>query len=123
MIQVAGLASRNFSESEDVRPFDKGRMEVITFGRATVGRATFSPGWKWSECVKPVAGTDSCEVAHLGYVVAGRMHVVMEDGTEGDAGPGDLVEIAPGHDAWIVGDEPCVFLDFQGAADYARHQA
>ena len=123
MIQVAGLASRNFSESEDVRPFDKERMEVITFGRATVGRATFSPGWKWSECVKPVAGTDSCEVAHLGYVVAGRMHVVMEDGTEGDAGPGDLVEIAPGHDAWIVGDEPCVFLDFQGAADYARHQA
>jgi ethanolamine utilization protein EutQ (cupin superfamily) len=117
---MTGLASRNFSESEDVRPFDKGRMEVITLGRATVGRATFSPGWKWSECVKPVAGTDRCEVAHLGYVVAGRMHVVMQDGTEGVAGPGDLVEIAPGHDAWIVGDEPCVFLDVQGAADYAK---
>ncbi len=75
---------------------------------------------KWSECVKPVAGTETCEVAHLGFVVSGRMHVVMDDGTEGDAGPGDLVEIAPGHDAWIVGEEPCVFIDFQGASNYAE---
>ncbi len=117
------LASRNFSASDDVRTFDKGRMEVITLGGATVGRATFSAGWKWSECVKPVAGTESCQVAHLGYVVSGRMHVVMDDGTEGEAGPGDLVEVSPGHDAWIVGDEPCVFLDVQGAANYARQPA
>ncbi len=120
---MAALARRNFAASEDIRTFDKGRMEVITLGGATVGRATFSPGWKWSECVKPVAGTESCQVAHLGYVVSGRMHVVMDDGTEGEAGPGDLVEVSPGHDAWIVGDEPCVFLDVQGAANYARQPA
>ena len=71
--------------------------------------------------MKPIAGTDACQAAHLGYVVSGRMHVVMSDGTQGDAGPGDLVEIAPGHDAWIVGDEPCVFVDFQGASHYAKH--
>ncbi len=117
---MGGLASKNFGGADDVRSFDKGRMEVITLGGATVGRATFEPGWKWSECLKPVAGTDTCEVAHLGYVVSGRMHVVMDDGTEADAGPGELVEIAPGHDAWIVGDEPCVFLDFQGASNYGK---
>ncbi len=117
---MAGLARKNFAATDDVRTFDKGRVEVITLGGATVGRATFEPGWKWSECVKPVAGTDTCQADHLGFVVSGRMHVVMDDGTEGDAGPGDLVDIAPGHDAWIVGEEPCVFIDFQGASDYAK---
>ncbi len=117
---MAGLASRNFAEPDETRTFEKGRMEVVQLGDATVGRATFEPGWKWSECVKPIAGTDSCQVAHLGYVVSGRMHVVMDDGTEGEAEPGHLVDIAPGHDAWIVGDEPCVFIDFQGAPGYAK---
>lgn len=117
---MGGLARKSFAAADDIRTFDKGRMEVLALGGATVGRATFEPGWKWSECVKPIAGTDSCQVAHLGYVVSGRMHVVMDDGTDGDAGPGDLVDIAPGHDAWIVGDEPCVFIDFQGAPGYAK---
>lgn len=114
------LAARSFSAADDVRTFDKGRMEVVSLGGTTVGRATFEPGWRWSECVKPVAGTDSCQVAHLGYVVSGRMRVVMDDGTEGDAGPGDVFQIAPGHDAWILGDEACVIVDFQGAANYAK---
>jgi hypothetical protein len=95
-------------------------MDLITAGSTTIGRAVFEPGWKWSECVKPIAGTDSCQVAHTGYIVSGRMHVVMDDGTEGDAGPGQVFVIAPGHDAWIVGDEPCIALDVQGAATYAK---
>lgn len=117
---MAGLESQNFDTPDETRAFDKGQLAVITLGDATVGRGTFQPGWRWSECVKPIAGTDSCQAAHLGYVVAGRMHVAMDDGTESEAGPGDLVNIAPGHDAWIVGDEPCVFIDFEGASNYAK---
>lgn len=117
---MAGLASRSLASTDDVRTFDKGRMEVVTLGGATVGRGTFEPGWRWSECVKPIAGTDSCQAAHLGYVVSGRMRVVMDDGTQGEAAAGDVFDIAPGHDAWIVGDEVCVIVDFQGASNYAR---
>ena len=117
---MAGLESRSFDQPDETRTFDKGRMDLITAGSTTIGRAVFEPGWKWSECVKPIAGTDSCQVAHTGYIVSGQMHVVMDDGTEGDAGPGQVFVIAPGHDAWIVGDEPCIALDVQGAATYAK---
>jgi hypothetical protein len=117
---MAGLERQNFSEPDETRTFAKGQLDVITLGTSTVGRATFEPGWKWSECVKPIVGTDSCEVSHLGYMVSGRMHVVMDDGTETDAGPGDLFNIAPGHDAWVVGDETCVALDFEGSSNYAN---
>jgi EutQ-like cupin domain len=117
---MAGLSSQNFNAPDETRTFDKGQLAVITLGTATVGRATFQPGWKWSECVKPIAGTESCEAAHLGYVVSGQMHVVMDDGATADTRPGDLVNIAPGHDAWVVGDEPCVMVDFEGASNYAQ---
>ena len=95
-------------------------MNVVNIGGATVGRAVFNPGWKWSNDVKPIAGTDSCQAPHTGYVISGSMHVVMDDGTEGDAGPGDAIAISPGHDARIVGDEPCVMLDWSGSANYAK---
>jgi hypothetical protein len=117
---MAGLDSKNFESPDEKRTFDKGGINVITLGKKTVGRATFEPGWKWSECVKPIVGTDTCQVSHLGYVISGRMHVLMDDGTEGEAGPGDLFDIAPGHDAWIVGNEACVVLDFEGASNYAK---
>jgi hypothetical protein len=92
----------------------------VTLDNVTVGRAVFESGWKWSECVKPVAGTDSCQVPHVGYVVSGRINVVMDDGQEQEYGPGDAVVIPPGHDAWTVGDEACVMLDFAGADEYAK---
>jgi len=97
-----------------------GFLEFINTDSGPVGRATFEPGWKWSEHIKPIAGTDSCMVAHTGYFVSGRMKVVMDDGAEMEYGPGDLMIASPGHDAWILGDEPCVVIDWQGMADYAK---
>jgi quercetin dioxygenase-like cupin family protein len=106
----------------ELRPFKdgKGQLEVVETGTGMVGRATFQPGWKWSEHVKPIAGTDSCEAPHMGYVVSGRMHIVMNDGTEAEFGPGDVMIAPPGHDAWTIGDEACVAIDWQGVADYAK---
>jgi quercetin dioxygenase-like cupin family protein len=109
-------------ESGELRPFKdgKGTLEVVETGSGMVGRATFEPGWKWSEHVKPIAGTDSCQAPHMGYVISGRMHVVMDDGSESDFGPGDLMIAPPGHDAWTIGDQACVVVDWQGVADYAK---
>ncbi len=116
---MGALESQSFDKPDETRTFDRGHMDLVTLGDLTIGRAVFEPGWKWSECVKPIAGTDTCEVSHAGYVLSGRLHVVMNDGTEGEAGPGEMFRIAPGHDAWTAGDEPCVVLDIQGAANYA----
>lgn len=112
--------SKSLDQPEETRNFPKGRMELVTIGGVTMGRATFEPGWKWSECVKPIAKTDSCQAAHVGYVISGEMKAVMDDGTEFDFGPGDAMSIPPGHDAWIVGDEQCVLIDIGGASNYAK---
>lgn len=119
---MPGLVRKSLDSPEETRPFedDSGQLELVNTEEGVVGRATFRPGWKWSEHVKPIAGTDSCQAAHLGYFVSGRMRVVMDDGEEADYGPGDFASMAPGHDAWVVGDEPCVFIDWQGFADYAK---
>lgn len=113
--------AKTFEQPDEVRPFTAhGQMEIVHVGGLTVGRGTFEPGWRWSEHVKPIANTDSCQASHAGYVISGRMHVVMDDGTESEAGPGSAVVIQPGHDAWTVGDEPCVLIDFGGSiAQYA----
>ena len=114
------LVARNLDSPDETRRFEHGALKVVTIEGATIGRAEFGPGWKWSNDVKPIAGTESCEAPHTGYVISGRMHVVMDDGTEGEAGPGDAIVISPGHDAWVVGDETCVVLDWSGSADYAK---
>ncbi len=119
---MAGLEIKALSNPEEVRPFQDGTgaAHIVNLTPGPVGRGVFEPGWKWSEHVKPIAGTGSCQTAHLGYVVSGRMHIVMDDGTEGECGPGDAVHIAPGHDAWTVGDESCVMIDFGQIQNYAR---
>jgi quercetin dioxygenase-like cupin family protein len=119
---MAGLERKRFDEPDETRRFtDKGQVELVSLGDGvSVGRATFHPGWKWSEHVKPIAGTESCQAAHVGYVVSGRQKVLMDDGTELEFGPGDVVSIPPGHDGWVIGDEPCVLLDFVGMANYAK---
>ena len=119
---MAGLDIKPLDSPDEVRPFkdDKGAAHGVNLSSGPVARGVFEPGWRWSQHVKPIAGTDSCQTAHLGYVVSGRMHIVMDDGSEGECGPGDAVRIEPGHDAWIVGDEPCVFVDFGQIKNYAK---
>jgi quercetin dioxygenase-like cupin family protein len=98
----------------------KGKVEVFQLGDSTVGRGVFEPGWRWSEHVKPIVGTSSCQASHTGYVLEGRMIVKMDDGSETEYGPSDFFYMPPGHDAWIVGDKRCVLLDFTGIAKYAK---
>ena len=118
---MAELAGKRFETPDEVRKFtdDKGQVELVDLNGHSVGRGTFEPGWRWSVNVKPIAGTDSCQVEHIGYVVSGRMALKMDDGAEREFGPGDAFHMPPGHDAWIVGDEPCVLLDFGGLKGYA----
>ncbi|MBM2810717.1 MAG: cupin protein [Chloroflexi bacterium] len=118
---MATLEAKNFDKPDEVRPFvAHGKMDVVKLSDGFVGKAVFEPGWRWSQDVKPIAKTDSCQAHHLGYVLSGRMRVRMDDGAEAEVGPGDVVKVDPGHDAWIIGDEPCVMLEFAGAAHYAK---
>jgi hypothetical protein len=120
---MAGVTRKSFDDADEVRRPDKTTVEVVDLGGGTkVARITFQPGWRWSECVKPVVGTDACQVRHVGTVASGRIHVVHDDGTEADLGPGEAYVIEPGHDAWVVGDEPMVGFEFESAsaATYAK---
>jgi quercetin dioxygenase-like cupin family protein len=117
---MAGLESKSFDAPDDVRPFtDKGEAQVVTLAGSSVVKARFEPGWRWSEHLRPIAGTDSCQSPHFLYVLSGRMKVVMNDGTQAEAAPNDVVRIEPGHDAWVIGDEPCITVDFGASPAYA----
>ena len=111
---------KGFKFSDEVRTFEKGKVELIKIGGAMVGKATFEPGWKWSKHVKHLAKTKSCEAPHFQYQVSGTLHVVMDDGTEKDIKAGEVSFIPTGHDAWVVGNEPVVVIDFKGMVDYAK---
>ena len=118
---MAGIAVKNVNSPDETRPFSgKGQGAVVNVGGHPVLYGTFEPGWRWSEHIKPMAGTDSCEATHLLYCISGRMKVVMDDGGEAEIGPGDVAAIEPRHDAWVVGDEPFVGVDFGGYAQYAK---
>ena len=117
---MAQMQKKNFSHPDETRIFEKGRVDLITLGGVTFGRATFEPGWKWSTSVKPLAKTASCEAPHLQCLLSGRMHVVMDDGSKDEFGPGDVLLIPPGHDAWVVGDDNVVAIDITGMGEYAK---
>jgi hypothetical protein len=117
---MAPMEAKSFHKPEESRKFEKGRLDLINVGGGTVGRGRFEPGWKWSTHVKPIANTKSCMAPHLQYHVSGVLHVVMDDGTERDIGPGEISSLPPGHDAWVVGNEPVEVIDFQGMVDYAK---
>jgi len=110
---------KKFGAPDETRTFGKGRLQLVKFGEATIGRAVLEPGWKWSKHVKPIAKTKSCEAPHFQYHVTGVLHVKMDDGTEMEIGPGEISMLPPGHDAWVVGVEPVTLIDFQGMVDYA----
>ena len=113
---------KSFSIPDETRTFDYGALDLLRIGGGEIGLLTLQPGWRWSECIKPVAGTDSCQARHVGTVVSGRIHVKHDDGTEAEMGPGDAYVIEPGHDAWIVGNEPLVGFEFESttASSYAK---
>lgn len=119
---MAQVDAQNIGAPHETRPFKAhGHMDVVTLGDFTLGKGVFEPGWRWSEDVKPIAGTESCQVRHTGICVSGSMVVRMDDGAEVTVNPGDVMVIEPGHDAWVVGDEACVLYD-TGVAAYAKPQ-
>lgn len=114
------LAVKNIQEADEIRELLKTKIEVVNFDDITIMRATFQPGWKWSQCIKPTAGTSSCEVPHINYILSGHILLAMDNGEQRTLGPGDVAVISPGHDAWVVGDEPCIALDFTGGKIYGK---
>jgi hypothetical protein len=114
------METKSFGVPDEVRKFDKGKVELVKIGGATIGRAVFEPGWRWSTSVKPIVNTRSCEAPHFQYHVSGTIKVLMDDGTEKELKAGDVSLLPSGHDAWVVGNEPVVVVDFQGMVDYAK---
>jgi quercetin dioxygenase-like cupin family protein len=114
------MQKKSLDSPDETRTFEKGKVELVNLKTVTIGRSVFEPGWSWDKCVKPIVKTNSCEAPHTSVIISGRLKVRMDDGTEAEGGPGDVAVIPPGHNAWVIGDEPCVMLDFTGAKDYAK---
>lgn len=115
------MQKKNLDSSPDeIRTFEKGRVNVANFQNITIGKITLEPGWSWEKCVKPIARTNSCQAPHTQYLLSGRMKIVMDGGSEDEFEPGDALIIPAGHNAWVVGDEPVVAIDFTGLKEYAK---
>ena len=117
---MSKLQKKSFSRPDEKRTHEKGKLDLVSLGGVTFALATFQPGWKWSTSVKPLVKTRSCEASHLTYHVSGRLRVQMDDGSTEEFGPGDISLVPPGHDAWVVGNEPVVMIDISGMGDYAK---
>jgi hypothetical protein len=117
---MPGVECRDFTAPDETRSPAKTLIELVGVAGGQIGRYTFQPGWRWSECIKPVANTETCQVEHIGYVISGALHIKHTDGTEVDIVPGSVYHIAKGHDAWNSGSEPAVVVEFQGAAQYGK---
>lgn len=119
---MTGVHRLDFDSADETRTPAKTRVDLVRVGNTTVGRFAFEPGWRWSECIKPVVESDSCQARHVGIVRSGSMHVVHDDGTESDLRAGDAYVIEPGHDAWVTSSDPFVAFEFESRAaeEYAR---
>jgi mannose-6-phosphate isomerase-like protein (cupin superfamily) len=122
-MSVSRLEAKSHDTPDEIRTPDKTRVEIVRLTGSTIARLTMEPGWRWSECVKPVVGTDSCQVHHVGYAVEGQMVVRLEDGTEQVVKAGDSYTIPPGHDAWILGDDRFVGIEVLSAEQFAKPPA
>jgi hypothetical protein len=120
MITQQTIEQRDFAAPDEVRTFDNGRAEVLAIGGMEIGRLVLEPGWRWSEHVRPIAGTELCEAPHFQYHVAGTLRIRTAEGEEFDATPGQVTSLPAGHDAWVVGDEDVVVVDWFGASHYAE---
>ncbi|MFL6174432.1 MAG: cupin domain-containing protein [Marmoricola sp.] len=116
----APAETKSFATPDETRSFEHGLVEILSIGGSEIGRLTLQPGWRWSDHVKPIAGTELCEAPHFQYHVAGTLRIKMADGTEFEGHPGDVTALPQGHDAWVVGDEPVVLVDWWGASNYAK---
>jgi hypothetical protein len=112
------IQKKTFSQPDATRTSEKGRMDIVTLGGITLGRATLQPGWRWSTAMRSVVDDESCQASHLQYHVSGRLHVVLDDGSEEEFVAGDVSLLPPGHDAWVVGDEPVVTIELSGLVHY-----
>jgi hypothetical protein len=117
---TAKAEQKSFGTPDETRSFEYGKVDLLQIGDSEIGQLTLQPGWRWSDHVKPIAGTDLCEAPHFQYHVSGRLHVLMADGAEFEVGPGEVTALPEGHDAWVVGDEPVVLVDWWGASNYAK---
>ena len=117
---MAKAELKDFASPDETRTFEKGKVDLVQIGGGVVGRLTLEPGWRWSMHVKPIARTEWCEAPHFQYQVSGYLHVVMSDGRAFDTGPGQVSALPQGHDAWVVGNEPVVLIDWAGASNYAQ---
>ena len=114
------MVRKSINQPDETRKFEKGKIEITNVGDAPISKGTFEPGWKWSSHVKPIVGGNSCQVEHTMYVMSGKIHVKMDDGSEQEFGPGDTGVVPAGHDAWTVGNENFVAIDFTGGKTYAK---
>ncbi len=117
---MSPIQKKSFIQPDEIRTSDGGRVELVTVGDIILGRATLQPGWRWSTSMKPLLNEESCQASHLQYQVSGRLHVRMDDGTEQEFVAGDVALLPPGHDAWVVGNEPVVVIDWFGASNYGK---
>ena len=116
------MEKKSLSKPDETRTFPNGKIELVSLNGVTFGKLTLQPGWKWSESVKPIVKTKSCEVPHTQYHASGRIRIKMDDGTEKEFGPGDVSVVPPGHDAWVVGNDPVVLIDINGLNNYAKEK-
>lgn len=117
---MAAYEHKSLNQPDETRTFDKGRLELVNISGGVVGRLVLEPGWRWSESVKPIAGTDWCEAPHFQYHAAGRIRIVTSAGDELEVGPGKVTSLPSGHDAYVVGSDPVIMVDFYGATHYAE---